>query len=146
MCGCCSQSGRSRCQLNHIPRFVRVSRVGWLRPSVPRPMSPMGQVPSSKFQGVGFMARACVTLNVTPNVTNISRQLGRKTRRNACSEPTSRTFPVFPCLRELVYYCSFGQSEIVFLQIKLDGLLTLCVCSLCLYNDAAKRIFDETKF
>ena len=62
-------------------------------------------------------------------------------KKNGFAKPA-----IFPCLRELVYYCSFGQSEIVFLQIQLDGLLTLCVCSLCIDNDAAKRNCDETKF
>ena len=39
-----------------------------------------------------------------------------------------------------------GEAKILFRKIKLDGLLTLCVCSLCIDDDAAKRNFDETEF
>ena len=49
-------------------------------------------------QGVDSMLGGCDPESVTLKVNNIDRTLGRKTLQNACFEPKSCAFPVFPCL------------------------------------------------
>ena len=59
-------------------------------------------------------------------------------RRNADGATTSR------CRVHMHMYCSFGQTKFRYCEIKLNGLQSWYIASLCHHNGAAKRNFHES--